>query len=53
VRGVDAAVVLSAMDYKSLMGRDKGDSWVDRFRAAFTGDIDLERDDDGGRALDL
>ena len=55
VRGVDAAVVLSAEDYKALKYRDgsEGGSWVDRFRAAFTGEIDLERDEDGGRTFDL
>jgi antitoxin Phd len=53
VRGVEAAVILSAADYKTLMGQDRAGTWVDRFRAAFTGDIDLERDDDGDRVLDL
>jgi prevent-host-death family protein len=53
VRGTDAAVVLSAGDYRRLIGTSGPDTWVDRFRAAFTGDIDLVRDSDGGRDLDL
>jgi hypothetical protein len=53
VRGADAAVVLSPEDYDRLAHGDRPTNWVDQFRAAFTGDIDLERDDDTGRDLDL
>jgi prevent-host-death family protein len=53
VRGADTAVVLSAKDYKALTDRTGDGTWVDRFRAAFTGDIDLARDPDSGRTLDL
>jgi prevent-host-death family protein len=53
VRGAEAAVVLSADDYRRLTAPAAGSSWVDRFREGFIGEIDLERDTDGGRDLDL
>lgn len=53
VRGHDAAVVLSIQDYDRLTRSRHADNWVDQFRAAFTGDIDLERDTDTGRSFDL
>ena len=49
VRGTRAAVVLSAADYSRLVDTPGASSWVERFRSAFTGDIDLERDSDTGR----
>jgi len=53
VRGAGAAVVLSVDDYRRLTEPAGGETWVERFRRAFTGDIDLVRDDDRGRDLDL
>jgi antitoxin Phd len=53
VRGDSAAVVVSADDYKRLVAHPDATPWVDRLRAAFTGDIDLERDADRGRDLPL
>lgn len=53
VRGAEAAVLLSAYDYRRLTGHPGGPSWVDRFRTGFTGDVDLDRDADTGRDLDL
>lgn len=53
VRGRDAAVLLSIQDYDRLVQSQHTDNWVDRFRAAFTGDIDLTRDADTGRNFDL
>jgi len=53
VRGRDAAVVLSIQDYDLLMRSQHADNWVDRFRAAFTGDVDLARDTDTGRNFEL
>lgn len=52
IRGEAAAVVLSQDDYAYLTRADGG-SWVDRFRRNFTGEIDLERDDDPGRDFSL
>ncbi len=53
VRGRDAAVVLSIQDYDHLTRSQQADNWVDRFRAAFTGEIDLTRDADSGRNFEL
>jgi antitoxin Phd len=53
IRGQAAAVVLSPQDYDRLMHKGRAGDWVDRFREAFTGDIDLERDKDLGRDIDL
>ena len=53
VRGADAAVVLSPEAYSRLCGRGGGGAWVERLRADFIGDIELERDSDRGRDLDL
>jgi prevent-host-death family protein len=53
VRGAEAAVVLSADDYRRLTAPAGGANWVDRFREGFVGDIDLDRDPDTGRNLDL
>jgi prevent-host-death family protein len=53
VRGKDAAIVLSIRDYDHLMRAQHTDNWVDRFRAAFTGEIDLTRDTDTGRNFEL
>jgi len=53
VRGADAAVVLSPEAYSRLCGRDRTGAWVERLRADFIGEIDLERDTDQGRDLDL
>jgi prevent-host-death family protein len=46
VRGDAAAVVLSAADYRQLRGGAQTGPWIDRLRAVFTGEIDLERDDE-------
>jgi antitoxin Phd len=53
VRGAEAAVVLSADDFRRLAKGPQTESWVDRFRGGFTGEIDLSRDGDTGRDLDL
>ena len=53
VRGQDAAVVLSIQDYDRLTRSQHADNWVDRFRAGFTGEIDLTRDTDTGRNFEL
>jgi prevent-host-death family protein len=53
VRGADAAVILSADDYRRLTAPATGETWVDRFRAGLIGEVDLERDTDGGGDLDL
>ena len=53
VRGQVAAVVLSPHDYDRLSNAGRADNWVERFRADFTGDIDLERDTDTGRDFEL
>jgi prevent-host-death family protein len=53
VRGRDTAVVLSIEDYDHLMRSQHTDNWVDRFREAFTGEIDLPHDTDTGRNLEL
>jgi antitoxin Phd len=53
VRGREAAVLVSADDYRRLAGGPTGESWVTRFRQGFIGDIDLERDDDRGRDFEL
>jgi prevent-host-death family protein len=52
IRGEAAAVVLSQADYAQLTQAGEG-NWVDRFRQNFTGEIDLERDDDTGRDFGL
>jgi len=49
VRGAPAAVVLSSDHYARLIGRAGPTHWVDRFREGFTGDVEFERDVDGGR----
>jgi prevent-host-death family protein len=51
VRGANAAVILSSEDYARLLGNPRSPSWVDRFREGFTGDIEFERDPDGGGDL--
>ena len=53
VRGKDAAILMSVQDYDRLMRSQHTDNWVDRFRAAFTGEIDLSRDADAGRDIEL
>lgn len=53
VRGAPAAVVLSADHYARLAGKVGGAHWVDRFREGFIGDLDFERDVDGGRDFEL
>jgi prevent-host-death family protein len=53
VRGRDAAVVMSIEDYDRLTRSPHADNWVDQFRAAFIGEIDLARDTDGGRDFEL
>ncbi len=53
VRGAETAVVLCADDYRRLSNAPQTESWVDRFRGSFTGEIDLTRDDDTGRDFDL
>jgi prevent-host-death family protein len=53
VRGAETAVVLSADDFRRLANAPADGSWVDRFRAGFTGEIDLARDADTGRDVDL
>lgn len=52
IRGEAAAVILSQEDYAQLT-RTTDANWVDQFRQAFTGDIDLSRDDDTGRDFSL
>lgn len=52
VRGTEAAVLMSAEDYRRLTGPGGG-SWVERFRKGFTGEVDLARDGDGGRDFTL
>lgn len=53
VRGRDVAVVLSIQEYEHLMQSQHEDNWVDRFRASFTGEVDLARDTDTGRTFEL
>ncbi len=53
VRGENTAVLLSTDDYLRLTGSNDLTCWVDHFRANFVGDIDLDRDVDTGRELDL
>lgn len=53
VRGAGAVVVLSTADYAQLTEKPGAPSWVERFRADFTGEIDLERDPDTGRDFSL
>ncbi|MFZ4604677.1 MAG: type II toxin-antitoxin system prevent-host-death family antitoxin [Caulobacter sp.] len=52
IRGEAAAVVLSQADFAQLTRAGEG-NWVDRFRQAFTGEVDLVRDDDTGRDFSL
>ena len=53
VRGRRAVVVVSADQFERLVRQGADENWVDRFRGAFLGDIDLDRDDDRGRDLVL
>ncbi len=53
VRGQDAAVVLSPEAYDRLTRPGQAGDWVDRVRDAVIGDIDLHRDHDTGRDIDL
>lgn len=50
-RGEDTAVLVSLKDYKALT-QQKG-NLVDFFRSSPLGEIDLTRDDDTGRDIDL
>ncbi len=53
VRGENSAVVLSSDDYRRLIGSKDATNWVDHFRSGFVGDIDLDREADTGREVDL
>ena len=53
IRGRDAAVILSIQDYEHLTRSQHADNWVDRFRMALTGEMDLTRDTDTGRVFEL
>ena len=53
VRGRETAVVVSADKFRELTADKPDENWVARFRRGFIGDIDLERDTDTGRDLDL